>query len=95
MAELADGFVALPGGAGTLEEWFEVFTWSQLGYHKKPCGLLNVNNFFDPLMTMLDHTIEQGFMNEAYREMILISPNPKELLEKMDAYHPSHAVKWI
>ena len=60
MAELADGFIALPGGSGTLEEWFEVFTWSQLGYHSKPCGLLNVNHFFDPLITMLEHTIEQG-----------------------------------
>lgn len=94
MAELADGFVALPGGAGTLEEWFEVFTWSQLGYHAKPCGLLNVNNFFDPLITMLDHTIEQGFMNKDYREMIIISPDPKELLEKIDSFSPSHAVKW-
>lgn len=94
MAELADGFVALPGGAGTLEEWFEAFTWSQLGYHAKPCGLLNVNNFFDPLITMLDHTIEQGFMNSSYREMIIISSDPKQLLEKMDSYSPSHVVKW-
>ncbi|MGN7408661.1 TIGR00730 family Rossman fold protein [Sporosarcina sp. SAFN-010] len=94
MAELADGFVALPGGAGTLEEWFEVFTWSQLGYHAKPCGLLNVNNFFDPLISMIDHTIEQGFMNKNYREMIIISSDPKELLEKMDSYSPSYAVKW-
>lgn len=94
MAELADGFIALPGGAGTLEEWFEVFTWAQLGYHEKPCGLLNVNNFFDPLITMLDHTIEQGFMNKNYREMIIISSDPKELIEKMDSYRPNHAVKW-
>jgi len=94
MSELADGFVALPGGSGTLEEWFEVFTWSQLGYHAKPCGLLNVNNFFDPLINMLDHTIEQGFMNKSYREMIIVSSDPKELLEKMDRYTPSYAVKW-
>lgn len=94
MAELADGFVALPGGSGTLEEWFEVFTWSQLGYHAKPCGLLNVNHFFDPLIAMLDHTIKEGFLNENYREMIIISSDPKELLEKMDSYSPSHAVKW-
>ncbi len=94
MADLADGFVALPGGAGTLEEWFEVFTWSQLGYHAKPCGLLNVNNFYDPLISMLEHTIKEGFMNEKYREMILISSDPKELLEKMETYRPSHAVKW-
>lgn len=95
MAELADGFIALPGGAGTLEEWFEVFTWSQLGYHEKPCGLLNVNNFFAPLIAMLDHTITEGFMNKNYREMILISSDPKELLEKMDSYRPSHVVKWV
>ncbi len=94
MAELADGFVALPGGSGTLEEWFEAFTWSQLGYHTKPCGLLNVHNFFDPLINMLDHTIEQGFMNKSYREMIIVSSDPKELLEKMDDYTPNHAVKW-
>ena len=94
MAELADGFVALPGGAGTLEEWFEVFTWSQLGYHSKPCGLLNVNNFFGPLLYMLDHTIEHGFMNEKYRDLIIVASDRKELLEKMHAYQPGHAVKW-
>lgn len=95
MADLADGFIALPGGAGTLEEWFEVFTWSQLGYHAKPCGLLNVNDFFDPLIAMLDHTIKEGFMNRNYREMILISSDPMELLEKMDSYSPTHTVKWV
>lgn len=94
MADLADGFVALPGGAGTLEEWFEVFTWAQLGYHAKPCGLLNVNGFFDPLIAMLDHTITQGFMNKIYRDMIIIASDPKTLLEKMDAYHPNYATKW-
>lgn len=94
MADLADGFIALPGGAGTLEEWFEVFTWAQIGYHEKPCGLLNVNHFFDPLIKMIDHTIQEGFMNEAYREMIIISSDPKELLDKIDAYQPIHPVKW-
>lgn len=63
MAERSDAFVALPGGAGTLEEWFEVFTWAQLGYHQKPCAILNVNGFYDPLLEMIDHTIDQGFMN--------------------------------
>lgn len=94
MAALADGFVALPGGSGTLEEWFEVFTWSQLGYHTKPCGLLNVNHFFDPLINLLDHTIEQGFMNKSYRDMIMVSSDPKELLEKMANYTPSYTSKW-
>lgn len=95
MADLADGFVALPGDSGTFEEWFEAFTWWQLGYHTKPCGLLNVHNFFDPLINMLDHTIEQGFMNKNYRYMIIVSSDPKELLEKMDDYTPDHAVKWM
>lgn len=95
MADLANGFIALPGGSGTLEEWFEVFTWSQLGYHQKPCALLNVNNFFDPLIEMLQHTIQEGFMNESYQDIILISSDPKELLDMIDQYEPSHAVKWL
>ena len=95
MAELADGFIFLPGGSGTLEEWFEVFTWSQLGYHKKPCGILNVNNFFDPLISMLNHTIKEGFMNKNYLEMVFISSDPKELLHKMDFYSPSHSIKSV
>src|SRR5699024_7361180 len=94
MAEMVEGFIALPGGAGTLAEWFEVFTWSHLGYPAKPCGILNVSNFFIPLIAMFDHTIKEGFMNEDYREMIIISSDPKELLEKMDSYTPSYAVKW-
>ena len=94
MTELADGFVALPGGSGTLEEWFEVFTWSQLGYHQKPCGILNVNNFFDPLISMLNHTIKEGFMNKNYLEMVFISSDPRELLHKMDSYSQSHSIKW-
>ena len=94
MTELADGFVALPGGSGTLEEWFEVFTWSQLGYHQKPCGILNVNNFFNPLISMLNHTIKEGFMNKNYLEMVFISSDPRELLHKMDSYSPSHSIKW-
>src|SRR5699024_4895040 len=94
MSESAHGYVALAEGAGTLEEWFELFIWSRLGYHAISCGFLNVNNFFDPLINMLDHTIEQGFMNKSYREMIIVSSDPKELLEKMDRYTPSYAVKW-
>ena len=94
MADLADGFVALPGGAGTLEEWFEVFTWSQLGYHTKPCGLLNVNGFFNPFIAMLEHTVEQGFMNETYLDLIIIDSDPRQLLERMDAFEPTYATKW-
>ncbi|MCK0470538.1 TIGR00730 family Rossman fold protein [Halalkalibacter sp. APA_J-10(15)] len=94
MAELADGFVALPGGSGTLEEWFEVFTWAQLGYHQKPCGLLNVNGFFDPLMEMIDHIIKKGFMKREYKDLILISSDPAELLHKIDTYKMSYTIKW-
>lgn len=93
IAALADGFVALSGGSGTLEEGVEVFTWSQLGYHTKPCGLLNVNHFFDPLIKLLKHTIEQGFMNENYRNMIIVSSDPKELLEKMADYTTGYTSK--
>ncbi|MFS0785527.1 TIGR00730 family Rossman fold protein [Shouchella sp. 1P09AA] len=94
MAELADAFVALPGGAGTLEEWFEVFTWAQLGYHQKPCAILNVNGFYDPLLSMIDHTIEQGFMNPAYKKMILFASSPEDLLQQLDDYQPTYLSKW-
>ncbi len=94
MADLADGFVALPGGAGTLEEWFEVFTWAQLGYHDKPIALLNVNGFYDPLIQMLDHTIDEGFMKKEYRDMIIVAEEPAALIDKMNRYEASYVVKW-
>lgn len=94
MAEIANGFIALPGGAGTLEEWFEVFTWGQLGYHQKPCGLLNVNGFFEPLISMLDYIINEGFMNSRFRDLIIIDSDPRSLLSKMESYTPSVGVKW-
>ncbi|GAB2572167.1 LOG family protein [Gracilibacillus alcaliphilus] len=94
MASLAEGFIALPGGAGTLEEWFEVFTWAQLGYHQKPCGLLNVDGFYDPLIAMLDHTIAEGFMKDMYKDLIVVASEPAELLKQMDAYTYSLTAKW-
>jgi uncharacterized protein (TIGR00730 family) len=94
MAEHADAFVALPGGAGTLEEWFEVFTWIQLDYHQKPCSLLNVADFFNPLLAMLDHTIEQGFMAEAYRDLFIVEKEPQTLLERLQRYRHQHVSKW-
>lgn len=94
MAELADGFIALPGGAGTLEEWFEVFTWLQLGYHKKPCGFLNINGFYDPLISMLENTVKEGFMKKSYLDLIIIDPNPKSLIEKMEAFEMNSISKW-
>lgn len=95
MADLADGFVALPGGAGTLEEWFEVFTWAQLGYHQKPCCLLNVNQYYDPLIAMLDHIIEQGFMKPAYRDMIIVASTVDQLMAALKSYTPRHKAKWV
>ncbi len=94
MADLSDAFVALPGGAGTLEEWFEVFTWAQLGYHQKPCAFLNINGFYDPLLKMLDHTIEEGFMREDYRELILVESNIEKLFSKLENSRSLLQAKW-
>jgi uncharacterized protein (TIGR00730 family) len=83
MAELADGFVALPGGLGTLEELFEVWTWAQLGLHRKPCGLLNAGGFFAPLVTFLDHLVDAGFVSPAHRSILAVAPSGDELLARM------------
>ncbi len=89
MAELSDGFIALPGGLGTIEEFFEVLTWGQLGIHKKPCGLLDVNGYFRKLTGFLDHAVEQRFVEPEHRNMLQIEKNPEKLLEKFDLYiHP-------
>lgn len=88
MADLADGFVALPGGPGTLEEYFEIFTWAQLGLHKKPCGILNINHYFDPLIELLNHMVEEEFLDEKYRSMSVVEAEPKQLLKKLHTYEP-------
>jgi uncharacterized protein (TIGR00730 family) len=93
MAELADGFMALPGGLGTLEEIFEMLTWAQLGMHDKPCGLLNVGNFYTPLLAFLDRVVEQGFLDAAHRSMILTAEDPEELLHMFMTYRPPVADK--
>lgn len=95
MAELSDAFVALPGGAGTLEEWFEVFTWAQIGYHQKPCSLLNVNSFYDPLIAMLEHTITQGFMKEAYKELMIHETSIDGLMQSLLQYSHEYEDKWL
>ncbi|QGZ61021.1 LOG family protein [Paraburkholderia acidisoli] len=94
MADLADAFVAMPGGAGTLEELFEVYTWAQLGYHRKPVGVLNIGGFYDPLMTMLDHTVREGFMRETYLQMLQVDGNAESLLAKLAAYRAPEKDKW-
>ena len=96
MAELSDGFIALPGGLGTIEEFFEVLTWAQLGIHGKPCGLLNVDGYYDRLMEFLDHAVNQGFIQRSCRAMILMDHDPEVLLKKMKSYHPPEIdkAKW-
>lgn len=88
MAELSDGFIALPGGLGTFEELFEVLSWAQLGIHKKPIGILNISNFFDPLLHMIKNTCTEGFMNESNIKLISVSDTPLELINQMKNYVP-------
>jgi len=95
MADLADGFVALPGGWGTVEEFFEILTWGQLGLHQKPCGLLNVHGYFDRLLSFVDQSIDEGFVRREYGSMISVSTSPGRLLDIMDAYRPPRIEKWL
>jgi hypothetical protein len=95
MADLSDGFVALPGGAGTLEELFEIWTWAQLGHHRKPVGVLNVAGFFDGLLRFLDHQSEERFMRAEHRGMLLAGTDPAELLDRFATYQAPAVDKWI
>jgi uncharacterized protein (TIGR00730 family) len=95
MAELSDGFIALPGGIGTFEELFEVWTWGQLGYHRKPCGILNVEGFYDQLIGFLDGVVAQRFLRVEHRRMLLQASDPAVLLERLAAYRPPEIGKWI
>jgi uncharacterized protein (TIGR00730 family) len=88
MAELADGFIALPGGLGTLEELFEVWTWAQLGLHQKPCGLLNICDYYSPLIALLERLVAEGFLADAHRSMVIVQDEPEALLDKLDHYRP-------
>ncbi|HCH76209.1 MAG TPA: TIGR00730 family Rossman fold protein, partial [Pseudomonas sp.] len=94
MAELADAFIALPGGLGTLEELFEVWTWGQLGYHPKPLGLLDVNHFYSKLSHFLDHLVEEGFVRSQHREMLQRSDESQALIELLDAWQPPTHSRW-
>ncbi len=96
MADLADGFVALPGGLGTLEELAEVLTWSQLGLQSKPCGLLDVEGFFDPLLAFLDHTVTERFVSPEHRALVLSATGPADLLDLLGRWQPGPvAGKWV
>jgi uncharacterized protein (TIGR00730 family) len=95
MAELADGFIALPGGLGTFEELFEVVTWSQLGFHRKNVGLLDVAGFFDPLVRMIDHAIQEGFIQPAHRDLIVVEERPDALLDRLETHELPHVRRWL
>lgn len=95
MADLADGFIALPGGFGTYDEFCEVVTWAQLGLHQKPCALLNVAGYYDALIAMFDHATQEGFVRAGHRAMLIISPDVAEMLNQMRAYHAPVVQKWI
>jgi uncharacterized protein (TIGR00730 family) len=95
MADLSDAFLALPGGFGTFDEFCEVLTWSQLGLHQKPCGLLNVEGYFTPVLAMFDRAVADGFLRKENREIVLASDNLPEMMDKMRSWHPVVVEKWL
>ncbi len=95
MAELSDAFVALPGGLGTLEEFCEVLTWAQLGLHQKPCALLDVGGFFQPLIRFLDHMTREGFMSRSHRDMVIVEEDPEAILGRLGGYVAPSTPRWI
>jgi len=97
MHDLADGYIALPGGLGTFDELFETVTWAQTGAHEKPVGLLNVRNYYAPLLTAIDHAVQEGFVFPEHRDVLFCEPDPTALLDRMERYeHPHEAVKrWM
>jgi uncharacterized protein (TIGR00730 family) len=95
MARLADGIIALPGGLGTLEELFEMLTWGQLGFHSMPIGLVNVAGYFDLLLAFLDNMVEERFVKEIHRDLLLTDSDPDSLLDRMIAYQPPVVDKWL
>ena len=95
MATLADGFVALPGGFGTIEEFFEVLTWAQLGLHAKPCGLLNIGGYYDDLLRFLDNAVAHQLLKAANRAMVIVADDPRVLLDKFATYTAPTVSKWF
>ena len=101
MGELGDGFVALPGGAGTLDELFEAWTWAQLGIHAKPCGILNAGGYYDPLLQLIDHAAAEGFVRPEYANSLIVEPDPSRLLDRIAEFRPLgskwtvDAVAWV
>src|SRR5918999_1309046 len=96
MADLADAFVALPGGLGTVEELFEVYTWAQLGLHRKPCALLDVDGYYAGIASFLEHAVNERFLSEDHRAMLIVEREPRALIERLRRFEPGAAVpKWI
>jgi uncharacterized protein (TIGR00730 family) len=95
MADFADGFIALPGGFGTFEEFCEIITWAQLGIHQKPCALLNVNGFYDHLIAMFDFSTAENFIRDEHRRLVLIGDEIENLYEQMKNYRPPEIEKWL
>jgi uncharacterized protein (TIGR00730 family) len=95
MAELSDGFIALPGGLGTLDEVFEILTWGQLGLHQKPCGLLNIRDYYRGLIDFLDHAVSERFITEVHRAMLLVEEEPERLLDHFERYKAPAVAKWV
>jgi uncharacterized protein (TIGR00730 family) len=95
MADLSDAFIALPGGYGTLDELFEALTWTQLGYHRKPCGLLNVEGYFDGLAAYLDHAVQERFLTREHRDMLIVESDPDRLIERLNNARLPQVSKWI
>jgi hypothetical protein len=95
MAELSDGFIALPGGLGTLEEMFEVLTWAQLGLHQKPCGLLNIREYYRRLIDFLAHAVAEKLLNEVYHAMLLVEEQPDRLLDRFECYKAPTLARWV
>ena len=95
MADLSDAFVAMPGGFGTFEEFCEIITWAQLGLHRKPCGILNVEGYYKPLLELFDRAVSQGFVSTANRRLVLEEASPDRLLDLLAAYDPPRVEKWI
>jgi uncharacterized protein (TIGR00730 family) len=95
MAELSDAFIAMPGGYGTFEEFCEIITWAQLGLHRKPCGLLNVDGYYDPLLMLFDHAVTEGFLRPVNRQLVIEETDPDRLLEALASCTPPPTEKWI
>jgi|ERR1043166_9217445 uncharacterized protein (TIGR00730 family) len=95
MEQLSDAFVALPGGYGTFEEFCEMLTWGQLGLHRKPCGLLNIDRFYDPLIALFEHAVDEGFVHATHRQLVLDDDDPNRLIQRLVEYEPPATIKWM